>query len=94
MPFPFIEICTLLNNLVGIETHDPPLLAPAKYSRAKDTVESWFKSHRRKIIELSEDGQTALLSALLPEWRTDRVYGIQTQSLSRMLSPAWARVIA
>ncbi|KAK4622152.1 DNA ligase 4 [Fulvia fulva] len=86
MPFPFIETCTLLNNLERLETCDAPLLGPAKYSKSKELIESWFKSHRRKIIELSEDGQTALLSTLLPEWRTDRVYGIQTQSLYRMLS--------
>ncbi|EME43288.1 hypothetical protein DOTSEDRAFT_100177, partial [Dothistroma septosporum NZE10] len=86
MPFPFIEICTLLNNLEKVETHDPPLIPQVRYTKARGLIETWFKSHRRKIIELSEDGQTALLSALLPEWRTDRVYGVQTQSLYRMLS--------
>lgn len=85
MPFPFSEICTLLQRLEDIETRNPPFLKDAKYARIKDVVESWIKSHRRALNDLSVDGTSAFLSALLPEWRTDRVYGIQTPSLYRIL---------
>ncbi|KAK4501562.1 hypothetical protein PRZ48_007371 [Zasmidium cellare] len=85
MPLPFGEICTLLSRLEDIETHDPPLLQQEKYIRTRETIESWFKSHRRPIDELNADGTAALLSTLLPEWRTDRVYGIQTKNLYRIL---------
>lgn len=85
MPFPFSEICTLLQRLEDIETRNPPFLKDAKYARIKEVVESWFKSHRRALNDLSVDGTSAFLSALLPESRTDRVYGIQTPSLYRIL---------
>ncbi|KAF2170910.1 hypothetical protein M409DRAFT_18883 [Zasmidium cellare ATCC 36951] len=88
MPLPFGEICTLLSRLEEIETSDPPVLPKDKYPRTKEIIESWFKSHRRPINELDAEGTAALLSTLLPEWRTDRVHGIQTANLYRILCRA------
>ncbi|CAK3840307.1 ATP dependent DNA ligase domain-containing [Lecanosticta acicola] len=85
MPFPFSELTTLLQRLEDVETHEPPLLKDSKYARTREIIASWFKSHRRGLLELSIDGTAALFSALLPEWRTDRVYGIQTHRLHRIL---------
>ncbi|SMR59786.1 unnamed protein product [Zymoseptoria tritici ST99CH_3D1] len=88
MSFPFSEICTLLQRLEDVELHYPAFLPPQKVVRNRELVESWFKSHRRHINELHVHGSTALLSAILPERRTDRVYGIQEQSLCRILGRA------
>lgn len=85
MPFAFSTICTLLQRLEDVELHQPPLLNTIKAPKIKAIVESWFKSHRRPIDELDVAGGTAFLSTLLPERRTDRVYGIQTTSLCRTL---------
>ena len=87
MPIAFAEISTLLARLENIEDHDPPIILPAERSaQSKVIIESWFKSHRRTINELSTHDAVALLSSLLPERRSDRVYGIQSTSLCRILS--------
>ena len=87
MPFPFPEICVLLSRLEDIELRDPPFLNAAdKSAQIKGVTESWFKSHRRAINELNINDAVALLSALLPERRTDRVYNIQAERLCRILS--------
>ncbi|EME81992.1 uncharacterized protein MYCFIDRAFT_30400, partial [Pseudocercospora fijiensis CIRAD86] len=85
MPFPFAELCNLLSRLEDIETHHPPLLPKERPPRRRDVVERWFKSHLRQVNELSVEGLTALLSAVLPHWRNERVYGIQAPSLCRIL---------
>lgn len=85
MAFPFAELCTLFSRLEDIELKDPPLLHDAKSQALRSTTESWFKSHRGSLNALTVPGGAALLSALLPERRTDRVYGIQANGLCRML---------
>lgn len=86
MPFPFAEICTLLQRIEAIELREPPLLPDEKRSAICLIVDSWFKSHRSAISALTVESVTALLSTLLPEKRTDRVYGIQASGLCRILA--------
>ncbi|KAK3050959.1 hypothetical protein LTR09_007708 [Extremus antarcticus] len=87
MPLPFSEICTLLSRIEELELSDPPFLRAAeKATHVKMTIESWFKSHRKPINDLSVPDAVAFLSTLLPERRTDRVYGVQATSLCRILS--------
>ena len=86
MPFPFAEICTLFQRVEAIELREPPLLPDEKKSAICLIVDSWFKSHRSAISALTIEGATALLSTLLPEKRTDRVYDIQAPGLCRILS--------
>lgn len=86
MSLAFSEISNLLQRLEDVELNDPPLLRADKDARTKDVVAKWFKSHRRAINALDVQHGTALLSALLPERRTDRVYGVQAPRLSRILS--------
>lgn len=85
MPLPFSEICLLFQRLEDIELHQPPLLPALKAAKIKEVVEVWFKSRRQRIDELNVAGGIAFLSTLLPERRTDRVYGIQAASLCRTL---------
>lgn len=86
MPFPFAEICTLFQRVEAVELREPPLLPDEKISAIRLIVDSWFKSHRSAISALTVEGATALLSTLLPEKRTDRVYGIQAPGLCRILA--------
>jgi len=86
MPFPFAEICTLFQRVEAVELREPPLLPGEKISAICLIVDSWFKSHRSAIGALTVEGGTALLSTLLPEKRTDRVYGIQAPGLCRILA--------
>ncbi|KAK0286673.1 hypothetical protein LTR35_002034 [Friedmanniomyces endolithicus] len=85
MPFPFATFTTLLENLERVELRDPPLLPAPKAEALKAETERWFRSHRHTIDGLDVRGATALLSSMLPEQRTDRVYGIQAISLCRIL---------
>lgn len=88
MPFKFIELCTLLSRLEDLETRKTPLLPKIKLERYREVLRSWFSSHLGRLNELDTDGATALLSALLPGWRNERVYGIQAPSLCRILARA------
>jgi DNA ligase-4 len=86
MPFSFAEVGTLFQRLEDIELREPPWLPDEKSQQIRLTVDSWFKSHRGAISALTIEGATALLSALLPEKRTDRVYGLQAPGLCRVLA--------
>jgi DNA ligase-4 len=86
MTFPFTELCTLFQRLEVLELREPPLLPDEKTLQTRLTVDSWFKSHRSAISALTVQGAVALLSALLPEKGTDRVYGMQAPGLCRILA--------
>lgn len=87
MPFPFTEVCILLQRHEDIETGRPPILhRDQKEARLRAVTESWFKSHRSAIGQLDADSSVALLSTLLPERRTDRVYNIRAARLVHILS--------
>ncbi|RMY59342.1 hypothetical protein D0865_02128 [Hortaea werneckii] len=82
----FSRVSTLLSRLEDIQTHGKPFLPAAKTEAVRNEIERWFKSNRPAINELGVRGGVALLSSLLPETRTDRVYGIQSASLCRIIS--------
>ncbi|EMC93946.1 hypothetical protein BAUCODRAFT_50649, partial [Baudoinia panamericana UAMH 10762] len=86
MPFPFSHITDILEKLEDIESRDPPYLPADKAVQLRVETTNWFKAHRRAINELEVGGSVAFLSALLPERRTDRVYGLQATRLCRLLS--------
>ncbi|KAL8866822.1 MAG: hypothetical protein Q9174_006062, partial [Haloplaca sp. 1 TL-2023] len=52
--------------------------------RNKDTIVSWIKAHKVTVDPLDADA-VAVLSALFPNERTDRVYGIRAPSLTKIL---------
>ncbi|TKA59780.1 hypothetical protein B0A55_11689, partial [Friedmanniomyces simplex] len=85
MPFPFSTFTSLLESLEKVEHRDPPLLPAPKADALKAETERWFRSHRHAINGLDVRAATALLSSMLPERRTDRVYGMQATSLCRIL---------
>lgn len=88
MALPFSKIATLLSECEDIETRDPPLLAKLKAAQLNAQIESWFKCNRDAISRLAVRPSSALLSTLLPERQIDRVYGIQSKTLCRILCRA------
>lgn len=78
MPIPFTLVCDLLDECHLISDSGKPV------TRA---VLQWFARHRRQI-DASDTDLAALLSTLLPEKRSDRVYCIKTPTLERVIGAA------
>jgi DNA ligase-4 len=88
MPLLFVYVCDLLEQLEQIKVRYPPYLPKDQERRTSEKIEDWFRRHRQRI-----DGDTngvALLSALLPETRTDRVYELKEKSLEKIIGRAQA----
>ncbi|KAK3639147.1 hypothetical protein LTR56_008738 [Elasticomyces elasticus] len=85
MPLPFSKVVNLYQDLEKIERRDPPLLPQPKAEALRVVTERWFRSNRNTINGLDVRSGVALLSSLLPERRTDRVYSLQPPSLCRIL---------
>ncbi|OTA67430.1 hypothetical protein K449DRAFT_365286 [Hypoxylon sp. EC38] len=81
MPFPFRYICDLLQHL------DDESRKETKQIPAKVIIEAWFREHRAHLNAQDNDA-CAILSTLLPERRTDRVYCIQTTRLESIFGKA------
>ncbi|KXH49233.1 ATP dependent DNA ligase domain-containing protein [Colletotrichum nymphaeae SA-01] len=76
MPLPFVLVCDLLEQAYKqCKTGDKNL---------KQRVSNWFTLHRQHIDDPGTDA-SALLSTLLPDKRTDRVYCIQVDTLANII---------
>lgn len=84
MPLLFSDVCDLLSTLEGLFTNEPLALPTTGYQKQKDAILRWFSMHRITIQE-PLTVIVALLSALLPAKRTDRVYNIQRPRLVSLL---------
>ena len=82
MPFPYRYICDLLQELED-EVRKPP----GKQAHSDEIIRSWFQQ-RRYLIDAPENDICAILSTLLPERRTDRVYNIQAPKLQSIFGKA------
>ncbi|GKT97883.1 dna ligase 4 [Fusarium langsethiae] len=78
MPLSFSSACELLDQCYD--------LSIARKSCSSVVVE-WFDRHRN-YVDARDTSLSALLSTLLPDKRTDRVYCIQTPSLERIIGRA------
>lgn len=85
MSFKFAYFCDYLERCEEITCHDPPLLPSELRSRLCRQHATWFSSHHKAIDALDEFGTTALLSSFLPRRRKDRIYGLQSASLLKLL---------
>ncbi|EFX02445.1 ATP dependent DNA ligase domain containing protein [Grosmannia clavigera kw1407] len=93
MPFLFSHVCDLLQQAA-----DLPLVRRVQPDSVQKLIRDWFNQHRPAIDALIHDSSAgavdgaasaaAILSALLPDHRTDRVYGIQAKSLQRIIARA------
>lgn len=84
MPLQFKYLCDLLSDLESHSSHRPPLLPARRERLYLESITKWFHFHKVSV-DSSDVDAVVLLSALLPARRTDRVYSIQAQSLSRKL---------
>ncbi|KAI3321911.1 hypothetical protein HD806DRAFT_523828 [Xylariaceae sp. AK1471] len=82
MPFPYRYICDLLQQLDD-EVHK----SPGKQTPSDTIIKSWFQQHRSLFNAPGNDPCT-ILSTLLPERRTDRVYNIQAPRLQSIFGKA------
>ncbi|KAG9891809.1 DNA ligase/mRNA capping enzyme, partial [Aureobasidium melanogenum] len=85
MSFKFAYFCDYLERCEEITCHDPPLPPAELKSRLYRQHATWFSSHHKAIDTLDELGTTALLSSFLPRRRKDRIYGLQSASLLKLL---------
>lgn len=83
--FRFSYLSDLLENLQDIACHDPPYLIKERDEKYSNTLLSWFNSYRKAIDSLNASDLAALLSSLLPQRRKDRVYGLQSLALVKIL---------
>ncbi|KFY64451.1 hypothetical protein V496_03260 [Pseudogymnoascus sp. VKM F-4515 (FW-2607)] len=85
MPFRFAHVCDLLDRLDQVYSRYPPYLPKDATQKSRDAVLYWFKKHGQKIRH--DANGLALLSSLFPE-RTERVQGLDTKSLEKIVSRA------
>lgn len=83
MPFPFKYIGDLLQRL-----DDEFRSAKKQKTSSKTLIENWFREHRLRL-DAPTVNTCAILSTLLPERRTDRVYGIQVARLESIIGQAF-----
>ena len=84
MPILFVHLCSLLSGLEGLSRRDPPLLPAYCQQRYRESIKQWFNA-RQISINSPDIDLVALLSALFPEKRTDRVYAIKLPRLTKLL---------
>ncbi|KAK8173288.1 hypothetical protein IWX90DRAFT_470053 [Phyllosticta citrichinensis] len=83
MPLKFTAICDLFQNLEQVILKDPPHLPAQKDKKLRQTTQLWFRTHRKALDNDSD--RLAVLSSLLSDRRTDRVYGIQSKLLEKIV---------
>lgn len=80
MPFPFSAICDLLQSL------ENDLRRKRHQKGSKQIVNDWFTKHQNRLDRGVD--RVALLSTLLPERRTDRVFNIKQKRLESIVIKA------
>lgn len=84
MPILFRDVCDLLSRLEEIVHHDPAYLPAKAREKGKESVTQWIAYHKISI-QTSQPELVAILSAIFPANRPDRVYNIQHQRLIGLL---------
>lgn len=84
MPILFHDLCDLLSALECVAGYDIPLIPALLHQKHREVVQQWFSKHQVSIHSSNID-PTALLSAIFPAKRTDRVYSIQPPRLTKIL---------
>lgn len=84
MTVTFNAICSLLQSIENITTHQPRLPPKEERQSVRQIISNWFSNHRR-VLDSSYASGSAVLSALFPHRRKDRVYGLQATLLARKL---------
>ncbi|KAK0719894.1 hypothetical protein B0H67DRAFT_599510 [Lasiosphaeris hirsuta] len=78
MPFQFSYVCDLLQRLDDNQGVQPGVRTSA------DIIQEWFQKHQG-LLHRQDHDTAALLSTLLPEKRSDRVYFIREKKLQTVI---------
>lgn len=78
MPFRFSFVCDLLQRLEDNQG------ARSGVRTTADIIREWFRTHH-PLISRDDQDPTALLSTLLPEKRSDRVYFLKEKRLQTII---------
>jgi DNA ligase-4 len=85
MGLTFGAVCSLLQSIENITTRQPRLTPPHQKEGVRQVISNWLTHHRHQLDDPATDG-AAVLSALLPRRRKDRVYGLRSPLLAKKLS--------
>lgn len=85
MTISFGDICSLLQSVEDISTQQSRWLPGRELEEQKNVVSNWFNEHR-DALDVPDTNGGAVLSALLPHRRKDRVYGLQAPRLAKKVS--------
>lgn len=85
MPFPFVYVCDLLEDLGHLTNRVIPLLPKDLDYRATEITLRWLKRHRSLLDASSTDDDCVILT-LQPEKRSDRIYGFDAMALEQIIA--------
>jgi hypothetical protein len=85
MPFPFVYLCDLLDDLERPHLRQVPLLAKHSQLHTENTIVRWLKTHRYKLDNSNTDG-AAVISMLRPEKQTERQYQLDPGTLELVIA--------
>jgi DNA ligase-4 len=84
MTITFDAICSLLQSVEDISTRNPRLAPKDEKEKVREVTVNWFANQRQNLDDPETSG-SAVLSALFPHRRKDRVYGLQAPLLAKKL---------
>jgi DNA ligase-4 len=85
MTITFGAICSLLQSIENITRRQPRLPPKQETDNTREIIRNWFLNQRQNLEDVNTDGG-AVLSALFPHRRKDRVYGLQAPLLAKKLT--------
>jgi hypothetical protein len=85
MPFPFVYVCDLLEDLANLYNRVIPLLPKDLDHRTTEITLRWLKHHRNLLDAAATDDDCVILT-LQPEKRADRVYGLDAFALEQIVA--------
>jgi DNA ligase-4 len=85
MTITFGAICSLLQSVENISTRRPRLPPKEEKEHIREIIVNWFSNQRDALNDPDTSGG-AVLSALFPHRRKDRVYGLQSPLLAKKLT--------
>jgi DNA ligase-4 len=85
MTITFGAICSLLQSVENISSRKPPLPPQQEKETISEITANWFINQRKHLDDPGTSG-AAVLSALFPHRRKDRVYGLQAPLLAKKLT--------
>ncbi|KAH7071398.1 hypothetical protein BKA63DRAFT_418707 [Paraphoma chrysanthemicola] len=85
MTITFGAICSLLQSIENITRRYPRLPPKQEKDNTREIIKNWFLNQRPDLDSAGPNGG-AVLSALFPHRRKDRVYGLQAPLLAKKLT--------